>query len=37
MTQRIDFIAASPDGFKAMRQLQAHVDNCGLSTSCWNW
>ena len=30
MTQRLNYAKASPDGFKAMRQLQAHVDNCGL-------
>ncbi|HEX7340436.1 MAG TPA: carboxymuconolactone decarboxylase family protein [Rhodanobacteraceae bacterium] len=30
MNQRINYVAASPDGFKAMRQLQAHVDHCGL-------
>ncbi|HTI95554.1 MAG TPA: carboxymuconolactone decarboxylase family protein [Rudaea sp.] len=30
MNQRINYGAASPDGFKAMRQLQAHVDACGL-------
>src|SRR5512135_3690247 len=30
MTRRINYLTASPDGFKAMRQLQAHIDNCGL-------
>ena len=30
MTQRLNYAKASPDGFKAMRQLQAHVDDCGL-------
>ncbi|HST28363.1 MAG TPA: carboxymuconolactone decarboxylase family protein [Rudaea sp.] len=30
MTQRINYLVASPDGFNAMRQLQAHIDNCGL-------
>jgi AhpD family alkylhydroperoxidase len=30
VNQRINYVAASPDGFKAMRQLQAHVDHCGL-------
>jgi len=30
MTQRINYLQASPGGFKAMRQLQAHVDGCGL-------
>jgi len=30
VNQRINYGAASPDGFKAMRQLQAHVDACGL-------
>jgi AhpD family alkylhydroperoxidase len=30
MTQRLNYAKASPDGFKAMRQLQAHVDGCGL-------
>ena len=30
MTQRLNYAKASPDGFKAIRQLQAHVDNCGL-------
>ena len=30
MSQRLNYAKASPDGFKAIRQLQAHVDNCGL-------
>ena len=30
MTQRLNYAKASPEGFKAMRQLQAHVDDCGL-------
>ena len=30
MSQRLDYAKASPEGFKAIRQLQAHVDNCGL-------
>ncbi len=30
MSQRLNYVKASPDGFKAMRQLQAHVDDCGL-------
>jgi AhpD family alkylhydroperoxidase len=30
MTQRINYVQASPDGFKAIRQLQEHVDNSGL-------
>ena len=30
MTQRLNYYAASPDGFKAMRALQAHVDGCGI-------
>ena len=30
MSQRINYAKASPEGFKAMRQLQAHVDGCGL-------
>ena len=30
MTQRLNYAKASPDGLKAMRQLQAHVDDCGL-------
>lgn len=30
MTQRINYPKASPAGFKAMRGLQEHVDNCGL-------
>jgi AhpD family alkylhydroperoxidase len=30
MTQRLNYAKVSPDGFKAMRQLQAHVDACGL-------
>ena len=30
MPQRLNYAKASPDGFKAMRQLQAHVDGCGL-------
>ena len=33
MTQRLNYAKASPDGFKAMRQLQAHVDDCGLEHS----
>ncbi len=30
MTQRMNYTQASPDGFKAMRQLQEHVETCGL-------
>lgn len=30
MSQRINYIQASPDGFRAMRSLQEHVDNSGL-------
>ncbi|MBN8737536.1 MAG: carboxymuconolactone decarboxylase family protein [Xanthomonadales bacterium] len=30
MSQRLNYVKASPDGFKAMRTLQAHVDQCGL-------
>ncbi|HEX5488813.1 MAG TPA: carboxymuconolactone decarboxylase family protein [Rhodanobacteraceae bacterium] len=30
MTQRLNYVQASPDGFKAIRQLQEHVDNSGL-------
>jgi AhpD family alkylhydroperoxidase len=30
MPQRLNYAKASPDGFKAMRRLQAHVDTCGL-------
>ncbi len=30
MTQRINYTKVSPDGFKAMRGLQEHVDKCGL-------
>src|SRR5690348_16107071 len=30
MPQRLNYAKASPDGFKAMRHLQAHVDGCGL-------
>ncbi|MBU6415914.1 MAG: carboxymuconolactone decarboxylase family protein [Xanthomonadaceae bacterium] len=30
MSQRLNYAKASPDGFKAMRQFQEHVDNCGL-------
>ncbi|HEX5353463.1 MAG TPA: carboxymuconolactone decarboxylase family protein [Rhodanobacteraceae bacterium] len=30
MPQRINYTKASPDALKAMRGLQAHVDNCGL-------
>ena len=30
MPQRLNYAKASPEGFKAMRQLQAHVDDCGL-------
>ncbi|WHZ20722.1 MAG: 4-carboxymuconolactone decarboxylase domain/alkylhydroperoxidase AhpD family core domain protein [Rhodanobacteraceae bacterium] len=33
MTQRIDYRKASPDGFKAMLSMQAHVDNCGIEHS----
>jgi AhpD family alkylhydroperoxidase len=33
MSQRINYLQASPDGFKAMRQLQAHVDACGIEHS----
>ena len=30
MSQRINYAAASPGGFAAMRALQAHVDACGI-------
>ncbi|MGH8125766.1 MAG: carboxymuconolactone decarboxylase family protein [Rhodanobacteraceae bacterium] len=30
MTQRINYTKASPDGFKALRQLQEHVEKSGL-------
>jgi len=30
MSQRLNYAKASPEGFKAMRGLQTHVDNCGL-------
>jgi AhpD family alkylhydroperoxidase len=30
MTQRFDYTKASPEGFKAMRGLQQHVENSGL-------
>ncbi len=30
MTQRLNYVQASPEGFKAMRQLQEHVDKSGL-------
>ncbi len=30
MTQRIQYTQASPDGFKAMRQLQEYIENSGL-------
>ncbi|TAL86394.1 MAG: carboxymuconolactone decarboxylase family protein [Rhodanobacter sp.] len=30
MTQRLNYTKASPDGFKAMRDLQEYVDNSGL-------
>ena len=30
MKQRIDYVNASPAGFKAMRNLQEHVETCGL-------
>ena len=30
MSQRLNYAKASPEGFKAIHQLQAHVDNCGL-------
>ncbi|HKT41979.1 MAG TPA: carboxymuconolactone decarboxylase family protein [Rhodanobacteraceae bacterium] len=30
MTQRINYAKVSPDGFKAIRGLQEHVDKCGL-------
>ncbi|HET9818470.1 MAG TPA: carboxymuconolactone decarboxylase family protein [Rhodanobacteraceae bacterium] len=30
MTERLNYVQASPDGFKAIRQLQEHVDNSGL-------
>lgn len=33
MTQRIHYSAVSPGGFKAMLQLQTHVDNSGLEHS----
>ncbi|HXD83160.1 MAG TPA: carboxymuconolactone decarboxylase family protein [Rudaea sp.] len=33
MTQRINYIQTSPDGIKAMRALQAHVDACGIEHS----
>ena len=30
MSQRLNYAKASPEGFKAIRQLQAYVDDCGL-------
>ncbi len=30
MTQRLNYAKASPEGFRAMRTLQAHVDRSGL-------
>ncbi|MGH8234351.1 MAG: carboxymuconolactone decarboxylase family protein [Rhodanobacteraceae bacterium] len=30
MTQRLNYAKASPEGFKAIRALQEHVDNCGI-------
>ena len=33
MTQRINYVHASPGGFKAMRTLQEHVDTCGIEHS----
>jgi len=30
MSQRLNYAKASPEGFKAIRQLQEHVDNCGI-------
>lgn len=33
MTQRINYSVTSPGGFKAMLQLQTHVDQCGLEHS----
>jgi AhpD family alkylhydroperoxidase len=30
MTQRLDYANASPEGFKALRQLQEHIEHCGL-------
>lgn len=30
MTQRLDYIHASPEGFKALRNLQQYVENSGL-------
>lgn len=30
MAQRLNYSNASPGGFKAMRALQEHVENCGL-------
>lgn len=30
MTRRLDYMHASPEGFKAMRNLQQHVDGSGL-------
>ena len=30
MTQRMNYIQAAPEGFKALRQLQEYVDNSGL-------
>jgi AhpD family alkylhydroperoxidase len=30
MTQRLNYVHASPEGFKAMRQLQDHVEKSGL-------
>lgn len=33
MTQRLDYHSKSPDGFKAMLGLQAHVDGCGIEHS----
>ena len=30
MAQRLNYAKASPEGFRAMRGLQEHVDHCGL-------
>lgn len=30
MTQRLNYSTAAPEGFKALRDLQAHVEGCGL-------
>ena len=33
MTQRMDYMKASPEGMRAMLQLQQHVESCGLEHS----